>query len=137
MFATGTHICSVASFTRYVFNLHKECDVLWQRPNYLFDEDGEWCEKKTLDKNVSYSLSFPAPFDRNNASRCLVALTANWYYINVKFLHITLFDALLCRICPLPSFRSFPDKRRILQQKQLMNHSLINGFPLTTKCLIS
>jgi hypothetical protein len=52
MYATGTHICSVASLTRYVFNLHKECDVFWQRSNYLLDEDGEWCEKKKLGQHT-------------------------------------------------------------------------------------
>jgi hypothetical protein len=37
LYSTGTHSCSVASSTKYIFKLYKECDALWQRPKDLFD----------------------------------------------------------------------------------------------------
>jgi hypothetical protein len=77
MYATGTHICSVASFTKYIFNLHKECDVLWQRPTCLFDEDGEWCEKKTLGKKtlaiIMTNISRKAIFSKHDTNHCVRA----------------------------------------------------------------
>jgi hypothetical protein len=77
MYATGTHICSVASFTKYIFNLHKECDVLWQRPTCLFDEDGEWCEKKTLGKNtlaiIMTNISRKAYLSKHDTNHCVRA----------------------------------------------------------------
>ena len=77
MFVTGTHVCSVAAFTGYVFNLHKECDILWQRPNYLFDEDEEWCEKKTLGKNtlaiIMTNISRKANLSKHDTNHCVRA----------------------------------------------------------------
>ncbi len=77
MNATGTHNCSVASFTKYIFNLHKECDALWQRPKYLFDEDGEWCEKKTLVKNtlaiIMTNISRKTNLSKHDTNQCVRA----------------------------------------------------------------
>ena len=53
IYATGTVLCPVASFIKYLGKLNPNCDTMWQRPRDSYDvNDSCWYEKKPLGKNL-------------------------------------------------------------------------------------
>ena len=52
MYATGTAICPVASFEKYLNKLHPACPALFQHPKTSFtDQDLSWFENRPMGKN--------------------------------------------------------------------------------------
>ena len=49
MYGTGTALCPVASFIKYLGKLNPNYDVMWQKPRDSYDvNDSCWYEKKTF-----------------------------------------------------------------------------------------
>ncbi|XP_071138463.1 uncharacterized protein KIAA1958-like [Mytilus edulis] len=57
MYATGTPMCPVLSFKKYLDKLNPNQTAFWQRPRDSFDEEDEiWYENKPLGKNTLGSM---------------------------------------------------------------------------------
>ena len=78
MYATGTILCPVSSFQKYLSKLNPKCNALWQRPKDSFDEnDSIWYENKPLGKNalanMMSNISKSAYLSKNYTNHCVRA----------------------------------------------------------------
>jgi hypothetical protein len=57
MYATGSMMCPVSSFEKYLSKRNSKSSALFQHPKSSFcDDDNEWYENKPIEKNMLGSL---------------------------------------------------------------------------------
>jgi hypothetical protein len=52
----GSPFCPVASYKKYLSNLHPQLDSLWQRPHDTFNEESNWYQMSRLGVNTINSI---------------------------------------------------------------------------------
>ena len=80
MYATGSRMCPVSSFEKYLSKRNSKCSALFQHPKSSFcDDDNEWYENKPIGKNMLGSfmanLSTQAKLSEVYTNHCIRATT--------------------------------------------------------------
>jgi hypothetical protein len=93
MYATGSIMCPVSSFEKYLSKRNSKCSALFQHPKSSFcNDDNEWYENKPIGKHMLGSfmanLSTQAKLSEVYTNHCIRATIVVYIMSNVRIKNI-------------------------------------------------